>query len=159
MFRTIHDHLFVSPQIDVEDVAAAKALGVGLIVNNRPEGESADQTPGEAIAAAAAQAGIAYVAIPVTHAGFSLNQVEALDAALKQAGDAPVLAYCRSGTRSTLLWALTMARSGLAPAQIAEQAAGAGYDISPIRAQIDMLAATQGNSGQGNSGQGNTEKA
>ena len=141
MFRTIHDRLMVSPQISVEDVAAAKSLGIGLIVNNRPEGESADQTPGDEIAAAAAQVGMAYVAIPVTHAGFSLNQVEALTAALKQAGDAGVLAYCRSGTRSTLLWALTMARAGMAPAQIAQQAADAGYDVSPLQAQIDMLAA------------------
>lgn len=145
MFRKIHDSLMVSPQISVEDVAAAKSLGVGLIVNNRPEGESADQTPGDEIAAAAAQAGIAYVAIPVTHAGFSLNQVEALDAALKQAGDAGVLAYCRSGTRSTLLWALTMARAGVAPAQIAQQAADAGYDVSPLQAQIDMLSAAHAN--------------
>ncbi|MGG2357485.1 beta-lactamase hydrolase domain-containing protein, partial [Salmonella enterica] len=66
------------------------------------------------------------------------------DAALAQAGDAPVLAYCRSGTRSTLLWALTMARAGLAPDEIATAAAGAGYDVGPIRAQIDMLAAQRG---------------
>lgn len=145
MFCTIHDRLMVSPQISVQDVAAAKSLGIGLIVNNRPEGESADQTPGDEIAAAAAQAGMAYVAIPVTHAGFSLNQVEALAAALKQAGDAGVLAYCRSGTRSTLLWALTMARAGMAPAQIAQQAADAGYDVSPLQAQIDMLAAGHAN--------------
>jgi uncharacterized protein (TIGR01244 family) len=143
MFRTIHERLLVSPQITVEDVAEARQLGVGLIVNNRPEGESADQTPGDDIAAAAAEAGIAYVAIPVTHAGFSLNQVEALDAALAQAGDATVLAYCRSGTRSTLLWALTMARAGHSPAEIAAQAAGAGYDVAPIRAQLDMLAANK----------------
>ena len=144
MFRTLDDRLLVSAQIDVADVAAAKALGVGLIVNNRPEGESDDQTPGDAIAAAAAAAGIDYVAIPVGHAGFSLNQVTALDAALQAAGDAPVLAYCRSGTRSTLLWALTMARSGMPPHEIAAKAAGAGYDVSPIRAQIDMLAASGG---------------
>jgi uncharacterized protein (TIGR01244 family) len=141
MFCTINDRLMVSPQIGVDQVATAKSLGVGLIINNRPEGESADQTPGDEIAAAAAQAGIAYVAIPVSHAGFSLNQVEALDAALTQAGDAPVLAYCRSGTRSTLLWALAMARGGMAPAEIARQAADAGYDVSPLQAQIDMLAA------------------
>jgi len=146
MFRKIDDRILVSPQIDVADVATAKALGVGLIVNNRPEGESADQTPGDDIAAAAAAAGIAYVAIPVTHAGFSLNQVIALDAALKSAGDAPVLAYCRSGTRSTLLWALTQARAGISPDELAAKAAGAGYDLSPIRAQIDMLA-TAGDNG------------
>jgi uncharacterized protein (TIGR01244 family) len=148
MFRKIDDRTLVSPQIDVEDVATAKTLGVGLIINNRPENESADQTPGDAIAAAAQAAGIAYVAIPVTHAGFSLNQVNALDAALKAVGDVPVLAYCRSGTRSTLLWALTMARGGVAPDEIEAKAAGAGYDVSPIRAQIDILAA----SGGGNAG-------
>jgi uncharacterized protein (TIGR01244 family) len=140
MFRKIDDRIMVSPQIDIADVATAKDLGVGLIVNNRPEDESEDQTPGADIAAAAAAAGIAYVAIPVTHAGFSHGQLVALDAALAKAGDAPVLAYCRSGTRSALLWALTMARAGAAPADIAAKAAGAGYDVSPIYAQIDMLA-------------------
>ncbi|EGD57244.1 hypothetical protein Y88_3552 [Novosphingobium nitrogenifigens DSM 19370] len=143
MFRKIDDSMFVSPQITLADVTAAKELGVGLIVNNRPEGESEDQTPGDAIAAAAQEAGIAYVAIPVSHAGFSLNQVVALDEALAQAGDAPVLAYCRSGTRSTLLWALTKARAGVSPDEIAAKAAGAGYDVSPLRAQIDMLAANK----------------
>ncbi|BEU99014.1 TIGR01244 family sulfur transferase [Novosphingobium olei] len=141
MFRKIDDKTYASPQITVDDVAQAKALGIALIVNNRPEGESDDQTPGAEIEAAAKAAGIAYVAIPVSHAGFSLPQVEALDAALASAGDAPVLAYCRSGTRSTLLWALTQAKRGMAPDQIAASAAGAGYDIGPIRAQVDMLAA------------------
>ena len=141
MFRKIDDKTYASPQITVADVAEAKALGVVLIVNNRPEGESDDQTPGAEIEAAAHAAGIAYVAIPVSHAGFSLPQVEALDAALAAAGDAPVLAYCRSGTRSTLLWALTQAKRGMAPDEIATRAAGAGYDIAPIRAQVDMLAA------------------
>jgi uncharacterized protein (TIGR01244 family) len=144
MFCKIDDRTLVSPQITVEDVATAKSLGVGLIVNNRPEGESFDQTPGDAIAAAAAAAGIAYVAIPVTHAGFSLNQVTALDAAIKAAGDAPMLAYCRSGTRSTLLWALTQAHGGVAPDEIAAKAADAGYDVSPVRAQLDILAGASG---------------
>ncbi|MCW1383232.1 TIGR01244 family sulfur transferase [Novosphingobium sp. KCTC 2891] len=141
MFRKIDDKTYASPQITVADVAEAKALGVGLIVNNRPEGESDDQTSGAEIEAAALAAGIAYVAIPVSHAGFSLPQVEALERALASAGDAPVLAYCRSGTRSTLLWALTQAKLGMAPDEIAARAAGAGYDIGPIRAQVDMLAA------------------
>jgi uncharacterized protein (TIGR01244 family) len=85
-----------------------------------------------------------YVAIPVTHAGFSMTQVEAMQQALAQAGDAPVLAYCRSGTRSTLLWALAQAKAGLDPEEIAAKAAGAGYDIAPIRATVDMLAAQAG---------------
>lgn len=140
MFRKIDDKTYASPQITVADVAEAKAMGIGLIVNNRPEGESDDQTSGAEIEAAASAAGIAYVAIPVTHAGFSMSQVEALTHALDEAGDAPVLAYCRSGTRSTLLWALTKASGGMAPDDIAAKAASAGYDIAPIRAQVDILA-------------------
>lgn len=141
MFRKIDDKTYASPQIEVADVAEAAALGVGLIINNRPEDESADQTPGAEIEAAASAAGIGYVAIPVTHAGFSMPQVEAMQAALDSAGDKPVLAYCRSGTRSTLLWALAQARMGMAPDAIAAHAAGAGYDVSPIMPQLDFLAA------------------
>lgn len=141
MFRKIDDKTFASPQIELADVAEAQALGIGLIINNRPEDESPDQTPGAKIEAAATAAGIAYVAIPVTHAGFSMPQVEAMEAALAAAGDKPVLAYCRSGTRSTLLWALAQAKMGMAPDAIAAHAAGAGYDVCPIMPQIDFLAA------------------
>ena len=140
MFRQITDQVFASPQIGLAEVAAAKAQGVALIVNNRPEGESDDQTPGAEIAAAARAAGIAYVAIPVTHAGFSEAQVTAMAAALAGA-KGPVLAYCRSGTRSTLLWALAEASRGGNPSALAASAAQAGYDISPVRAVVDMLAA------------------
>lgn len=141
MFRKIDEKTYASPQIEVADIAEASALGIGLIINNRPEDESADQTPGAEIEAAAMAAGIAYVAIPVTHAGFSMPQVEAMEAALGAAGDKPVLAYCRSGTRSTLLWALAQARMGMALDAIATQAAGAGYDVGPIAPQLDFLAA------------------
>lgn len=141
MFRKINDAFYASPQIDVAQVTEAKNLGVGLIINNRPENESDDQTPGAQIEAAAKAAGIGYVAIPVTHAGFSAPQVDAMRAALDQAGDKPVLAYCRSGTRSTLLWALAEARAGQNPEGLAVSAANAGYDLAPIRALLDSLAA------------------
>ncbi|WP_404482700.1 TIGR01244 family sulfur transferase [Novosphingobium sp. BL-52-GroH] len=139
MFRQITDTVFASPQIGVEDVAEAKALGIVRIINNRPEGESDDQTPGDEIAAAAREAGIDYVAIPVTHSGFSQTQVDAMEQALAVEG--PVLAYCRSGTRSTLLWALARAKAGDSPSVIASKAAGAGYDVTPIRQLIEMLSA------------------
>lgn len=144
MFRKLTDGVYASPQIGVAEVAEAKTLGVALIVNNRPEGESDDQTPGDAIEASARAAGIAYVAIPVTHAGFSEPQVVAMREALERAGDAPVLAYCRSGTRSTLLWALAEASAGADPAELAEAAAGAGYDLAPVAPLLDMLAAKAG---------------
>lgn len=139
MFRQITETVFASPQIDVATIAEAQALGIVRIVNNRPEGESDDQTPGAEIEAAARAAGIDYVAIPVTHAGFSQAQVDAMEQALDV--DGPVLAYCRSGTRSTLLWALARAKAGDNPAVIASKAAGAGYDVTPVRQLIEMLSA------------------
>ena len=140
MFRKLNDRFFASPQIGLAEVAEAKAQGIAMLVNNRPEEESDDQTPGGDIEAAARAAGIGYVAIPVTHAGFSESQVASMRKALADA-DGPVLAYCRSGTRSTLLWALAEASIGASPASIAEQAAQAGYDIAPVRSLVDMLAA------------------
>src|SRR5690606_9180202 len=77
-FRRLTDNVLASPQITEADIGAAQALGVTTIVNNRPEGESDDQTPGAQIRAAAEQAGMAYHAIPITHAGFSEAQVKAM---------------------------------------------------------------------------------
>jgi uncharacterized protein (TIGR01244 family) len=138
MFRKLTDTIFVAPQIDTDAIAAAKEMGVTLVINNRPEDESADQTPGPDIEAAAVAAGIDYVAIPVTHAGFSEWQVTAMADALDKA-DGKILAYCRSGTRSTLLWALARASRGEHPAVLTEQAADAGYDLSPVAAMMDMV--------------------
>lgn len=140
MFRKLSDTVFASPQIGTAEIAAAAAQGIKLVINNRPEGESDDQTSGDDIEAAARAAGLGYVAIPVTHAGFSEPQVKAMAAALAEA-DGPVLAYCRSGTRSTLLWALAEASRGANPDDLAERAADAGYDIAPVRAAVDILAA------------------
>lgn len=81
-----------------------------------------------------------YVAIPVTHAGFSHAQIDAMAEALDNA-NGPVLAYCRSGTRSTLLWALAKAKAGENPDHIAALAAAAGYNVAPIRPMLDALSA------------------
>jgi uncharacterized protein (TIGR01244 family) len=139
-FRRLTENVVVSPQLAIEDIAVAAELGVCTIVNNRPDGEEPSAPQGDDIATAAAAAGLNYVAIPVGHAGFSEPQVDAMIVALEQA-DGPILAYCRSGTRSTLLWALAAAKQGEAPESIARTAAQAGYDVSPIRTMIDMLAA------------------
>ncbi|WP_324072754.1 MAG: TIGR01244 family sulfur transferase [Erythrobacter sp.] len=139
-FRKLTENVLVSPQLALEDVAAAAAEGVVMIINNRPDGEEPDAPQGDAIEAAAAAAGLNYVAIPVGHSGFSEPQVDAMIAALEQA-EGPILAYCRSGTRSTLLWALAQAKQGMDPDMIARTAMQAGYDVSPVRTLIDMLAA------------------
>jgi uncharacterized protein (TIGR01244 family) len=140
MFRTIDEKLFVSPQIGVGDLRDAATLGVTLVINNRPDGESPDEPQGAEIEAAAHAAGLDYVAIPVGHGGFGQPQVDAMAAALAGAGG-KVLAYCRSGTRSTLLWSLAAAKSGDDPATLHRKANEAGYDLTPVAALIDMLAA------------------
>jgi uncharacterized protein (TIGR01244 family) len=142
MFRTVTDRFLASPQISTADVAEAASQGVKLIINNRPDGEDPNQPSGAAIAAAAREAGLDYVAIPVTHAGFSVPQVQAMRAAL-DGNDGKTLAFCRSGTRSTLLWALAEADNGRDPETVANEAAGAGYDVSPIRSIMDAFAAAK----------------
>ena len=138
-FRTISADFLASPQIQLEDIEAAQAAGIRLIVNNRPDGEAPEEPQGTDIEAAARAANIDYLAIPITHTGFSLPQVEALEAALASA-DGTILAYCRSGTRSTLLWALAQAKLGMEPDAIAAAAMAAGYDITPVRPTVEMLA-------------------
>jgi uncharacterized protein (TIGR01244 family) len=140
MFRKINDNISVSQQISLEDVATAKADGITLIINNRPDGEDLSAPQSADIKAAASAAGIEYLAIPITHSGFSAPQVDAMIAALGGT-NGKTLAYCRSGTRSTLLWSLAQAKQGVAPDEIARLAGNAGYDITPVRAMVDALAA------------------
>jgi uncharacterized protein (TIGR01244 family) len=139
-FRQVTPSFWASPQIGPGDVAEAAARGFSLVINNRPEGEAEDQTPGPAIAEAVRAAGMDYRAIPVVPGGFDEGQVRDLADALAQA-DGPVLAYCRSGTRSTLLWSLAQALGGRATDNIIVDAAGAGYDVTPIRPLLEQLAA------------------
>src|SRR3546814_5944515 len=92
MLKTLTDDIFVAPQISVADVEEAKALGVKLVINNRPDHESPDQPEGNEIEEAARAAGMAYAAIPVTHAGFSAWQLDAMEKALDGA-EGKILAF------------------------------------------------------------------
>jgi uncharacterized protein (TIGR01244 family) len=129
-FLPLTPQLSVAGQLSLDDVAAAAAQGFGHIVNNRPDGEVAGQPTGFDIEAAAHAAGMGYTAIPVDHSGFSAEQVAAMSACLVSAK--PVLAYCRSGTRSTMLWALAAASRGTATTDIVATAAAQGYDVAPL---------------------------
>lgn len=138
--RRLTDDFTAAPQIAPKDMAELKARGFALVVNNRPDSEEPGQPSGAEMQAAAEAAGIAYSAIPVT-GGFSPDQVAAMADALAHASG-PVFAFCRSGTRSTFLWSLAQASQGGDPDAIAEAAARAGYDIAPVRAEVERLAAT-----------------
>jgi uncharacterized protein (TIGR01244 family) len=135
--RRIDDRVSVSPQIDPADVTELAAQGFAAIINNRPDHEEAGQPEGEPIRLVAETMGLAYTAIPVA-GGFSHEQVDAMRAAL-DAATGPVLAFCRSGTRSTNLWALAEAKAGGDPEAIVAKAAAAGYDLSGIRPALDAL--------------------
>jgi uncharacterized protein (TIGR01244 family) len=130
-FRQVTDQFSTSPQISEADVAAAAAQGFVLIINNRPDGEDPAQPSGAAIEAAARAAGLDYVAIPV-RGGPTSEQVAAVREAIDQA-DGPVLAYCRSGTRSIVTWAIGQAQAGtLEPDKLIALGAQAGYDLSGV---------------------------
>jgi len=137
MAKWLDETIAVSPQISVAEIAEAKENGIRMIVNNRPDGEQPGQPTAAEIGEAAKAAGLGYVHIPVDHSGFSMEQVEAMTAALAEAG--PVLAYCRSGTRSTFLWALARGAAGDTPSEIAANATNAGYDVSPLLPMIESL--------------------
>jgi len=136
--RKVDENITVAPQIAPEDLAAIAEEGFRVVVNNRPDGEEGAQPNSGDIRAAAERAGLRYEFIPVTHAGFSGNQVEAMAEVLRRA-EGPVLAFCRSGTRSAHLWALAAASEGGDPAVLTTRAAAAGYDISAIRPLLDTL--------------------
>jgi uncharacterized protein (TIGR01244 family) len=129
MMHRLDGSTFVAGQIAADDIADVKALGIATIVNNRPDGEEPGQPASAAIEAAARAAGLDYVHLPVG-GGFSPEQVEAMAAALDHGGK--TLAFCRSGTRSTWLWALARKTRGGDGAEIVRQAAEAGYDLSPL---------------------------
>lgn len=137
-FFPLTDIVSVAGVMVPDDIVRAAQLGFRSVINNRPDGESPDQVAGVALEEAALAAGLAYTAIPVAQ-GFSMDQVRAMAEAL--AADGPILAFCRSGTRSTNLWALAEAFRGEAPETLVEAAAIAGYDISGLLPTLQGLAA------------------
>lgn len=127
--RRLDEKIWVAGQIGPEEVSGLARQGVATIVNNRPDGEEMGQPAGVEIDAAAREAGIGYLHLPVA-GGFSPDQVDAMAAATERPGR--LLAFCRTGTRSTLLWALARAQAGDDPDELAAKAAAAGYDLAPI---------------------------
>lgn len=137
--RQVSEVFSVSPQIAPGNLATLRDRGFASVINNRPDGEEPGQPSGAEIEAAAVEAGLSYRAIPVA-GGFAEAQVAEMAEAIA-GSSGPVLAFCRSGTRSTLLWALAQAMGGREPGAIAADAAAAGYDITPVRAALEDLAA------------------
>lgn len=135
MFRKLDETISVAGQITPADIAEAATMGFTFVINNRPDDEQPGQPTAAEIEEAAKAAGLGYRSIPITHAGFSDNQVTAMQEAL-EAAPGPILAFCRSGTRSTLVWALARARMGDDAETLQSKAQTAGYDLAPIRSLL-----------------------
>lgn len=128
-FRRVTDQLSVSPQISLEDLPAAAAQGFKLVINNRPDGEDPTQPTSAEMEAAARAAGLDYAHIPVRGAP-TPDQVEANYRAVEAAGG-PVLAFCRSGTRSIVTWSLgEFQADSRTREELIALGAEAGYDLS-----------------------------
>ena len=128
--RPLTENFAVSPQIHARDVAHLAREGYRTIINNRPDGEGWGQPRGADIEAEARANGLAYHHVPISNRGLVPGQIEQV-AAILDGADGPVLAFCRSGTRSAHAWALSQAGK-MAAQDIIDAAARAGYDVRAL---------------------------
>ena len=131
MQRQLDEKTLVSGQIRPEDMPGLKALGVTLIVNNRPDGEDEGQPTSAEIEAAARAAGIDYRHVPIAR-GMGPSDVEAMRDALHSTGDGKLFAFCRSGNRSTLAWAVAKSEDGVPREELERCARDAGMSLDPV---------------------------
>ena len=101
--RAVDKNYSVSGQIEERDIATISASGFKTLICNRPDGEDFDQPPHASVFAAAEAAGLTCHFIPVTSAGLTHENVDAMKLALESAAR-PILSYCRSGARSTKIY-------------------------------------------------------
>ncbi len=130
------ESLSVAPQLQPEDMAELARAGFKTVINNRPDGESEDQPTSAELAAAAEAAGLEYAHQPVVGNNISDVDIDGFDAIVSLA-EQPVLAFCRTGTRCTTLWALTQAAEQ-DNASILAAAEQAGYDLSQLAGRLDQ---------------------
>lgn len=129
--RQVTPDFAVAPQLAPQDMAAVAALGFRRVINNRPDQEAPGQPTGAQMQAAALAAGMDYVAIPVV-GGPSPAQVLENQAATDSA-PGPVLAFCRSGTRSIITWSLGQLQAGTRSRNdLVKLGQAAGYDLSMV---------------------------
>jgi uncharacterized protein (TIGR01244 family) len=131
MIRQLDDKTMVSGQLTPEQIADLKDHGVTMLVNNRPDNEEPGQPLSADFEAAADAAGIEYRHIPIRF-GMGPSDVEAMRKAMHATGDGKLLAFCRSGNRSTLAWAVARAEDGAEPEELRRLAEAAGFNLAPV---------------------------
>ena len=128
--RPIDERISVAPQITPADTAELASQGYKTLVANRPDNEEPGQPSMSALETAAREHGLKWVYMPVDSSNILDSDVDQFDDMIRNA-DTPVLAFCRSGTRCTVLWALSSARYEPVN-EIVEKARHAGYDIGGL---------------------------
>lgn len=136
--RPLTPSLSVSAQIAAGDVDTLRAQGFQAIINNRPDQEGEGQPSSAEIEAAARQCGLDYRHIPVTPGQLTDEKVAAFRGALDEL-KGPVLAFCRTGSRSASLWALAEAHR-VDPTLLLKATTAAGYDLSGLRVRLEIRA-------------------
>jgi len=131
MQRQLDEKTLVDGQIGPDDVATLKAMGVTLIVNNRPDGEDANQPTSDEIEAAAKEHGLDYRHVPIAR-GLGPSDIEAMREAMHSVGEGKLFAFCRSGNRSTLAWAVAKSEDGVSREELNRKANEAGFDLGPV---------------------------
>lgn len=127
----IDETVSVAAQLQLDELAEIAAAGFRVIVNNRPDGEAAlGQPSARDMEAEAARHGLAFVSLPFTMQTLTPEHVAEFARLLREA-PGPILAYCRSGNRSTLLWAAAQVALGAPLDAALDQALDAGYDLRP----------------------------
>ena len=132
--RQVSDQFFVSPQISETDLVALRGKGIQSIICNRPDGEGADQPTFQELADMAKKFGIEARHIPISGGLVQDEDTAAFESALEEMPK-PILAYCRTGTRSATLWSLAKAGS-LPVADILSATKKAGYDMAGVVRRI-----------------------
>ncbi len=134
----------VAGQLDAEDFPEIAQLGFDIVVNNRPDGEEDGQLSSAAAADHAQRSGLGYRHIPSGKLDlFSDPVVDAAETAIAGANGGKVLAYCRSGTRSAIVWAAASAR-GLPVDEVLSLLSAAGFDFEFLRDELEEQAAGAG---------------
>lgn len=128
----------VSPQIDANDLPAIKSAGFVAVICNRPDEEVPTEQQAATIRIATEAAGLAFHDIPVTHETLDMDMAARQMAVVAAAGG-PVFAYCASGTRCTIVWALGQTGK-MTPDDIIAAAAGAGYNLIGMKPRLEALA-------------------
>jgi uncharacterized protein (TIGR01244 family) len=140
--RQITDTYTVAPQLEPGDMAVLAEQGVTTVICNRPDAENPAPLQAAAMQAAAEAAGLSFVFNPVVGGQLTMDNVEEQRDAI-DAAEGPVVAYCASGNRSTIVWALGMAGE-LPTTEIIARGEKWGYQLEWLRPQIDALAARNG---------------